>query len=240
MHKSENLDMLKEFKEAMLEPDEPIKPKNQRRRKRKGNPKSHKGGPTDMMLLALEQPKGISADTIDDYINIKTTSLDMDFNKPFNTVFGEVLSIRRALEFVTRPKMRAEHLTKPKFSKDDRNHIYSQVTSLINYWALVGYVVIERLTQDDELQKLLLNDKELISADVTSHRTFRGKTAVVTMDASNAMYLGVVREVVKCFREMAEADEEERSTVFEILIRQLKRDAALSIFEGTGIIAQGL
>jgi len=240
MHKSETLDKLQEFKEAMLEPDEPTKPKNQRRNKRKGGSKRHKGGPTDMMLLELDQPKGISADNIDDYINIKATSLDMDFTKPFNTVFGEVLSIRRALDFVTRPKMRTEHLTKPKFSKDDRNHIYSQVTSLVNYWALVGYVVIERLTQDERLQKLLLNDKELISADVTSNRTFRGETTVVTMDVSNAMYLGVVREVVKCFREMADADEEERSTVFEILIRQLKRDASLSIFEGTGIIAHGL
>jgi len=239
MNNQNNLDALNEFKEAMLEPDQSETVEGKAPRRKRGR-KRQNSGPSDMMLLNTKQPAGISAATIDDYINIKTTSLDMDFNKSLTTVFGDVATIRRALEFVTRPKMRAEHLMKPRFSKESRAHIYSQTASLTNYWALVGYVVIERITQDETLQELLASDKELIAADVTMKRTFRGDTPVIVMDTSNAMYLGVVREVVNCYRAMAGSEQEEISGVFEILIKQLKRDSSLSIFDGTDIVVDGL
>ena len=190
----------------------------------------------DMMLLDTSMRcDKLSSDNIGEYINIGDTSLDREAKIPLELVFGRVICIQRALDYVTHPNMLPEHLTKPTLSKETINYLKTKTVSLDNYWAVVGYCVIERIFQDDKLRKELLEDKPIVNVVVSSKKTFKGYTKVITPRNTDAMYLGVVRAIVDTLRNNKdEPDEVIRESMDETL-EKLKRDSSKSIFAGSHI-----
>jgi len=179
----------------------------------------------------------LTVDTLSDYINIASTTLNKNANVKLPLVFGPVISIQRAIDYVMKPKMLVEQLMVPKLSKVALAHIGRQTRTLVNFWALNAYFIVERVTQDAELRKILMEDKVIINVDIEETNTFKGPIKVFTPIVTDAMYLGIVREVVKVLRTTDKGDE---ADAFMAVINSVKKDKSLSIFAGTDIKTDNL
>ncbi|MDQ6990798.1 MAG: hypothetical protein Q9M11_03600 [Mariprofundaceae bacterium] len=170
-------------------------------------------------------------------INIQDTLLARDAVGELNTVFGPTISIQRAIDYVLMNDIGEEHLLTKTLAKTTsapgtpHNHIP-------NYWAYLGYLVVERITQTPELRELLLEDKPLI--DAVGHRTimFAGTIDCLIPNTADSMYIGVVRAVVKALRDANTPAEE--VVAYSKVIQDLKKYRNKSVFEGMRFSADHL
>lgn len=215
------------------------KPRNTRRRKRIRN--GGHDGPSAMIYLDTEPlPPGVTVDNIEEAINLPESPLAMDALSPIELPFGRAISVRRAADALTHPKMRESHMMKRKLSRDEMGFINSKVNSIPNYWAAVAYIALERIMQSPDLVALLEEDREIVSVELRKINTFRGETTTLVPNTADRMYIGVIRELARAIRNTVGEDKETRVGILEMVLKQLRRDDTVSIFEGTSVIIEGL
>ena len=186
-------------------------------------------------------PAELNVDNLNDYININDTSLNKNASAAFTLVTGKVISIQRAIDQAIFPKMRDDLLMVPKLSVEHVQRRGKQCDTLPNYWALIGYIVIERIRQDKKLLKTLVADERpIVNVAVNTVTGFKGSVTSVAPITTDPMYTGVVREVVKAYRETKDVTPEERAEALEKVIHDLKANKDLSIYAGTHLKSDDL
>jgi len=188
-----------------------------------------------VMLNTNATPIGFNINDLDKYVNIQDTSLRKLSSKKFTLLFGDVISIQRAIDYATHPKLLPEHLMSSRLGKGVMKKLGKQLTTIPNFWAYVGYVLVERLQQDDELLNVMLNNDGIINVEINETKTFRGLTKIATPVPNEGMYTGVVREVVNAFRETVDLDDAATTARLEGLLYDLKADKELSVFAGIDV-----
>jgi hypothetical protein len=153
-----------------------------------------------------------------DYINVSKHSKSelgkmLAYGHPveINTVFGKVGTIRSAMDFITMPGYPVEFLSKKKLRQPEVAEINKLTKrTLPNYWAIVAYIVVERIKQDEKLQQLMIeNEAQYTSFNMSKPQNFLGG-AKLSMSVKNhkmSRYLSIIRHVEKMLKENTFTDE---------------------------------
>jgi len=185
----------------------------------------------EMMFLNTDiKPQGLSIDNLDEYININETSLCKLRPRKLCLVFGTVANIQRAIDFALYPNMPQSFLSKAVLTAAQASRLGRQRRNIPNFWAYVGYVVIERISQDPGIGKLLLGDKEIFNMIVGKIPSYKGPLKTLKPIAIDSLYTGVVRAVVDVLRATRDSSAEDRISAFDKLIYDLKRVKDKSVF----------
>jgi len=85
--------------------------------------------------------------------------LNSDYQHNIDTMFGNVVSIRRIMEYLNRDKYPSSFLTKPRLTKSDISIIKAlTIKHIDNYWAFILYFMIKRVASDPKLIELMKNN----------------------------------------------------------------------------------
>lgn len=175
-----------------------------------------------------------------DYINISNSSstelgrsLSMYFNKSFHTMVGNVLSIKKFLQYVSTEGYPYELLIRRKFTSEDKELLRGLKTiSLPNYWSIACYVTCTRVLQDPKLQKLIYNNKLPFTIIDTIQKD---KTGISISGAANtvnvfklANYLAIIRDI----ENLIKSDSFNTNTI-EAMVDWYRDNKEQSTFAGT-------
>jgi len=182
-------------------------------------------------------PSNISVENINEYFNINGSHLDPNYEHKFTLVFGDAISIASAIRYATDKTMLPTQLMgdpKHKTKKSIKGgHRY-----VPNFWAYVGYLVIERITQDKSLMATLLEDKTIINVECRTVNTFNGTMKAIVPDSGDKMYSGVVRYIADTICRVGNEDKDALSTALSQALYELKSDKDKSVFAGMPFTAE--
>ena len=140
-----------------------------------------------------------------DYINIlKPNTLLGELLKPdhvyqFDTVFGNVVSVRRVMEYINRVDYPIKFLTKKKLTHIDVKRIKKcEIKHVKHYWAFILYALIKRVSKDTKLKELMLNNTlEYVALDegVIEEELFNKKIEVKKHLTKLSYYTSCIRIV---------------------------------------------
>ncbi len=174
-----------------------------------------------------------------DYINVSKHSetelgKKLAYGHPIktNTVFGKIGTIRSLMEFISTPNYPTELLSKQKLEPREIKRIPSKRISVPNYWAIVAYVICERIDQDDEVKELIKNNKlTYTSFNKKRNDTLFDKEVVIGMpNHKMGRYLSIIRHIDTMLKE----DKFTKENIKEF-ITACKDKPEQDIFEGTAV-----
>ena len=193
----------------------------------------------DMMYVDTNiMPTDLTLDNLEDYINVADTALNKMTQEPFELIFGNVISIQRAIDYAVNASLLPSHLMQRKYTPprtSSKNHLY-----IPNFWAYVGYVIIERIRQSDELKMIYLQDKPLVNVSIKKTNTFKGTVSTITPNVADKMYTGIIRAVIDVIRRTKDLSNEEQVEALNALLFDLKKDKEKSVFAGMRFNAEYL
>jgi hypothetical protein len=193
---------------------------------------------TDMAYLDTEvMPADLKVEDIGKYLNIPDTTLDKNVNLEFETVFGPVINIQRAIDYAVHNKLLPDQLMMKNIPKSSYRKLSKDHQFIPNFWAYIGYLVIERINQDSELLDLVLKGAPVINVTSKKSKILGKEVTVVTPNVNEKMYTGVVRAVIEDYRGTTS---EERSKALNDLLQNLKKDRTQSVFSGMPFTAEFL
>jgi len=188
-----------------------------------------------MYLNTHPAPKNICAEDLDKYINLSDTLLSIDACKEFTLPFGKVINIRRAIDYAIYTSLHADSLMDPSLSPNKIKKLGGRRKSIPNYWAYIAYVLIERITQSDELKEIINSNKRIIDVTMKTVKTAFGDKVVVAPNRDNCMYLGVVREVVKVIRNNVDSTDEVKQEAYNKLLCDMKKKKSADVMANVGV-----
>jgi len=187
-----------------------------------------------MMHLKTEtMPAGMTPDNLDEYFNIIGSKLDRGHKEEFSLVFGDVLSIERAINYALGATMHTEDLTSVDYVDVEPESRHKHIP---NYWAYVAYLITEKVTQDPELKDALINARDVSYVETRQVKLFgqANFTSIVRIPTGK-MYTGVVREV----RDAVAKSVDDPSAISDMLTN-LKMCKDKSVFHGMPFVAEFL
>lgn len=148
-------------------------------------------------------------------VNISDTNdklgkmLSLGYTKKFPTMFGDMVSLRVAMDNLTIKNYPTRLLTKYKLSKEDISTIPKTRYSLKNYGAALTYMVISKIESDSDLKKMFISlDKEtkfVSYKDITSME-FGVEVNKRSYHAKSNLYLKVLQSVLDMYKSTKATD----------------------------------
>jgi len=144
-----------------------------------------------------------------DYVNVVLNSedelgrkLSNGYPQSFETIFGKVGNVRNALEYVKTPGYPVKLLSKSKLTSKEINRLPKRRAYLPNYYAIVAYILTERVKQDKELQEELKNnEKHLTSYYKNSKPILGSNVTVVIPKKENELYIEIYTKISQLLKE---------------------------------------
>lgn len=171
-----------------------------------------------------------------DYINVSKYSESelgkmLSYGHPVKvkTVFGKLGTVRAGMDFVKTPGYPTALLGKQKLSADEVNSIPRKHVSVPNYWAIVAYIMCERIDQDPRAKKLLKENVAPVftSFNTQSERQFFTKSVKLSVpNMKMGRYLSIIRHIEKMLKEDRFTQED-----IEQFVNDCKDHPELDIFE---------
>lgn len=178
-----------------------------------------------------------------DHINVSVGStnelgkrLAFNYHKPFQSVFGTVICMQRAADYLTHPGYPEKYLNEKSIPRETFQMIKQLPYRLLpNYWAVLFYLLTEKVKADRVLYSMLKKfDTNVILVSyheeeksfLSTNYTRKAKVANKNMD----IYLGMVRTII----DMIQSGEFNSSGITKMILR-LKVDHDLGIFADTAL-----
>jgi len=195
---------------------------------------SNKQNRKRMMHLKTEtMPASLTPDNLDEYFNITGSKLDKSHKETFSLVFGDVLSIERAINYALGADMRAEDLTSEDFIDVEPESRHKHIP---NFWAYVAYLITERVMQDPELKDALINARDVCYVEERNVKLFgQANFLSIVRVPTGKMYTGVTRAVRDAVR--ASVDD---SDAINNMLQNMKMCKDKSVFHGMPFVAEFL
>jgi len=150
------------------------------------------------------------------------------YNCKLTTPFGVINNLRTFMDFITTPNYPVRLLTKPKLTRDDINSIPKRKINIVNFWALVGYIVGNRILNDKNLINLLKeNDGELTSR-TTNKVTIMELTTIT--ETLNVKLVKLV-EIYKQYEKLIKEDNFNKESIIAY-VNSIKVDKSKDIYHG--------
>jgi len=141
-----------------------------------------------------------------DYINIaKLSKLDIGkelspgYGFQFTTMFGKAGTVRSAMDYISIKDYPKDLLSKKKLLSKDIKRITGKRINVTNYWAMVMYIVAERIKQDTALIETIkdMPDDIVITSLLTNEvKTFGLVGSVYVVNTKMSMYVAVIKTFV--------------------------------------------
>jgi len=129
--------------------------------------------------------------------------LSLGYTKKFPTMFGDMISLRVAMDNLTIKNYPTRLLTKYKLTKEDISTIPKTRYSLKNYGAALTYMVITKIESDIELRKLftdLNKDTKFVSYKDISSKEFGVEVSKRNYHTKSNLYLKVLHSVLNMYK----------------------------------------
>nr|DAR18478.1 MAG TPA: hypothetical protein [Caudoviricetes sp.] len=179
-----------------------------------------------------------------DYIAISTISkhklgraLAIGYTTNFKTVAGNVVSVKRFMEYIGMKDYPTKYLMQSKMKTADIRAVNKlETVDVPNYWAILTYAVCKRIQKDLGVQKMIKENTlpyTIVKWDKIDEelQSIEGdKKCLVNME-KYATYLGIIRDI----ESLIKSDTFNTETISN-LIEYYKRDKNLDLFHGTAVI----
>lgn len=205
--------------------------------KKFGSTEFFQNNPDNILMEDISVPlvRGNDKEGVD-YINVSKYSeselgkmLSYGYPVKVKTVFGKLGTVRAGMDFIKTPGYPTALLGKQRLTADEVNSIPRKSTSVPNYWAIVAYIMCERIDQDSKVKKLL---KENVAPIFTSFNTqddrqfFKTTVKLSVPNMKMGRYLSIIRHIEKMLKE----DRFTRDDI-EQFVNDCKDHPELDIFE---------
>jgi len=189
-----------------------------------------------MFLNTRPAPKGLTVWNIKtDYLNIDDTILNKDSVGNFEMPFGTCCTIQRALDYAVYSTLPVELLMEPSVSQAKLKKLGGKRKYIPNYWAYLGYVMLEKITQCNNIDELIETSKELIDVKHTHVKTALGEKVAIVPNNSNGMYLGIARVIVDVVRDNLLEPDEVKHQAYREVLSKLKKKPSLDVMAKVGV-----
>ena len=156
-----------------------------------------------------EVPKIENIEDKDNYVNIVLNSdselgkkLSIGYPFKFKTIFGNVGSVRNAIDYVTTPGYPVNLLSKSKLRSEEISKIPKNKVRLTNYYAVVMYILTERVKQDEDLIRELMENDMILTSYYTNKREIAGETVTVIIPKNdNAMLVQMYSDIEQAIKD---------------------------------------
>ena len=91
------------------------------------------------------------------------------------TIFGKIGTIRNVMDLIVTPNYPTRLLGKKKLSRDEISSIPKTIVSVPNYWAIITYIVIERIKSNDMLMGHMRTTEYSYTCDNVKRGVMLGK-----------------------------------------------------------------
>lgn len=172
-----------------------------------------------------------------DFINVSNNTthnlgrqLNTYYVKQFDTVAGKCNRIQNFLDFIKRPGLSYTYLLTTDFRAPELRKYKS--IDIKNYWAIVAYIVYERLKQDPGLiAEIKENSLPYVAIKVIEKNTIVGKTLIKTKIEKLEPYIKIINKYSQLIKENNFTEEECKKVI-------MSYSHSDNIFEGTVIKVQ--
>ena len=152
------------------------------------------------------------------------------------TLFGEVGTLKSAMEYIVTPNYPVRLLSKRKLKSTDVNRIPKQKIDVPNYWSVVAYLLCLRVKSDDALINMLREtdeDNKFVSYNKVNKTTLGIKSSVYKPNTDMNMYLHIIDSIVRMIKSSVFNDHYIRE-----LIISYKEDKTKSVFADLAITVE--
>ena len=149
------------------------------------------------------------------------------------TIFGTVGNLRNAMEFIVTPDYPTSLLSKSKLKPSEISRIPTRKILVVNYYAIVAYLLLERVEQDPELITLMINNTLPFASVFYKNKEYYGKTITVGIENTK------LRTYVKICSDISlliKAGDFSNANKREELINSYKNKKDVGVFDGLPFI----
>lgn len=146
-----------------------------------------------------------------DYISIVNPSTELgkmlspEYSYEFKTIFGNVINLRRFMEYLNRDKYPSKFLTKAKLTKADITVIKKcKINHVKDYWIYILYGVIKRVSCDSKLIQLIKDndiDYVALNTELVKDDLFDKEVSVKKHLTKYSYYVSCIRIVSNLIKE---------------------------------------
>ena len=170
----------------------------------------------------------------DEVINVSKYSKDklgkmlsIGYSHKYNSIVGDVHSLRTVLDYLTIPGYNPEYLLKKKLTKEDIERIPGNKVKPVNYDALLAYLTIERIKAMPELYKLMKSNTKPYTAYHIKKVPIEN-AEIVTPVLKLKTYIDILTDIDQAIKSNEKLDD---ASAYAI-IHKYKKVKDKSVFEG--------